>query len=418
LAVEIVDASDEGVHVGETLPPPAEALLGDLGLLDRFLSRGYLASYGTRAVWGGEEEFDNEFILHPNGRGWHLDRRDFDAILREAAGDAGAGMHVGSRVVDAHRSDGGWRLTVTGEDAGELEACFVVDATGRSAWFATSQGARRIVHDRLVGVLGFLDLGPTAPADTYTLVEACEHGWWYSALLPRATMVVAFLSDTDLVRARRLAERGPWLEQLQSAPRTARRLEGAALAAELVRRGARSQQLERVTGDGWLATGDAAGAHDPLSSQGILNALRWGILASHAISDHLLGIDAALPLYERLVASEYQGYLSARAEYYGQEQRWPQAQFWQRRHEAITLDPGEILATRPPVAGRRARLRGLLGRGEPELLLDLCSPPRPAHEVVTAFKARSSRAVPDRRLVLALQQLVERGEITRASPAG
>src|SRR6185369_2890500 len=153
--------------------------------------------------------------------------------------------------------------------------------------------------------------GPAPMADTYTLVEACEHGWWYSALLPRATRIVAFLSDTDLVRARRLAERGPWLEQLQSAPRTARRVEDVGPAPELVARGARSQQLERVTGDGWLAVGDAAAAQDPLSSQGILNALRWGILASHAISDHLRGIAAALPLYERLVAAEYDGYLGA-----------------------------------------------------------------------------------------------------------
>ena len=156
---------------------------------------------------------------------------------------------------------------------------------------------------------------------------------------------------------------------------------------------------------------------DPLSSQGILNALRWGILASHAISDHLRGIAAALPLYERLVAAEYDGYLGARAKYYGEERRWEHAQFWQRRHEAITLDPGEILATRLPVAGRPARVRGRLGPGELEMLRDLCSPPRPAREVVAAFKARSSRAVSDRRLVLALQQLVQSGELTAPSRA-
>ena len=183
LAVAIVDTSEEGVRVGETLPPPAEALLGELGLRDRFLSRSYLASYGTRAVWGGEEEFENEFVLHPNGRGWHLDRRDFDAMLLDAAGEAGAGVRSGSRVAGASRSAGDWRLAVTGEDAGELEARFVVDATGRNAWFATSQGVRKIVHDRLVGIVGFFGPAPAPPADTYTLVEACEHGWWYSAVL-------------------------------------------------------------------------------------------------------------------------------------------------------------------------------------------------------------------------------------------
>ena len=416
LTVTIVDAPESGVRVGETLPPPAETLLAELGLGDRFLARGSLASYGTRAVWGGEDEFENEFILHPNGRGWHLDRRDFDAMLLGAAVDAGARLCVRSRAAGARRTAEGWRLTVTGDTAGELEARFVVDATGRSAWFATSQGARKIVHDRLAGIFGFFSIGPRPPADTYTLVEACEHGWWYSAPLPGATMVVAFLSDTDLIRARGLSERGRWLDELASAPRTARRVERVEPAAELGLHGARSQQLERVTGDGWLATGDAAAAQDPLSSQGILNALRWGILASHAIRDHLHGVAAALPVYERLVDSEYDDYLAARAEYYAQEHRWQKAPFWARRREAIMLDPGQILASRPSHGDSPARLRGSLGSDELELLRELCSPPRAAHEVVTAFNARSGRVVDDRRLVLALQDLERRGVIATPSP--
>jgi flavin-dependent dehydrogenase len=297
-----------------------------------------------------------------------------------------------------------------------LDARFVVDATGRQGSFATSQGVRRTVHDRLAAVFAFFRLRSDGVADTYTLVEACEHGWWYSALLPRARMIVAFLSDTDLIRGLGVSERGRWLEQLERAPHTARRVEHAE-PTELGRHGARSQRLECMTGNGWLATGDAAATLDPLSSQGILNALRWGILASHAIRDHLHGIGAALPLYERLVASDYEDYLDARAAYYEREDRWPDAPFWQRRREAITLDPGATLATCPPRAGGPARLRGLLEAAELELLRDLCSPPRAAHEVVAVFNARRGRSVADRRVVLALQDLVRRGLMT-TSPSG
>ena len=82
----------------------------------------------------------------------------------------------------------------------------------------------------------------------------------------------------------------------------------------------------------WLAVGDAASIFDPLSSQGIVKALRSGVFASYAIADLLLnGDDLGLRRYRRYVQDEFEGYAKNRAQYYGEERRWPESEFWRRR---------------------------------------------------------------------------------------
>jgi flavin-dependent dehydrogenase len=93
---------------------------------------------------------------------------------------------------------------------------------------------------------------------------------------------------------------------------------------------AQSQHLNRVCGPGWVAAGDAASTFDPLSSAGILKALRWGKIASFAAIDHFTG-NAYCERYESLLQAEYRSYLATRQHFYQMEQRWPQSKFWRRR---------------------------------------------------------------------------------------
>ena len=84
------------LRVGESLPPPARALLTRLGVWEAFVRSSPLNSYGTRAAWGSAELHDNEFIFSPYGNGWHVDRRQFDAILAEEASRAGVELFLHS----------------------------------------------------------------------------------------------------------------------------------------------------------------------------------------------------------------------------------------------------------------------------------------------------------------------------------
>lgn len=421
LSVALVEQSSyDAPRVGETLPPTVRSVLEQLGVWETFVNEGHVAAYGTCAAWGSDELFDNEFIYHPAGRGWHLDRRRFDRMLALEAANRGVNTYSCHKFTSSRRDErGGWLLDVKTEQGSEtlVKASFVIDATGRRAAFAAQRGVRKILLDRLLGVsvtFGTRDAEPFA--DTYTLVEAWEEGWWYSALLPGGHVVVFCMCDADIVKRRGLNSTDAWLALLEQTRHTRERLRRSTPLDAPSVHAAHTHRLERVTGDAWLAVGDAATTFDPLSSQGVLKSLRSGVLASYAVADYFKGSVAGLEKYEALTAREFEDYLAVRADFYGQERRWEDSPFWLRRHGRITLAPGALLRASEKAGDEAAldRLSMHLPAHELKLLCRLCAAPRQAKEVVSDFKARSGFAF-DRRIILALQYLVEEGVIRPAT---
>jgi flavin-dependent dehydrogenase len=329
LRVAIVEASRyDAWRAGETLAPGCQEMLQGLGCWELFRGAGFTESPGTRAVWGAPEPYDNDFLYSLRGSGWHVDRARFDALLCQAARSAGAEIIENARLWAVERGQPGFRLRLR-TAGGVLEAVqtrFVIDTSGRRASFAAKCGARQVADDRLIGVCGLL---PAASRDAATLVEAQPEGWWYSSLLTGSRVLVAWMSDADLVRERRLCEPERWMAHLEQSRWTRGRPAGNLLAPLRVW-AAQSQRLDHVQGEDWVAAGDAAATYDPLSSLGILKALRGGKIASFVAIDRLEGRDSA-SRYERFIAGEHAGYCETRRWFYGQEQRWPDAPFWRRR---------------------------------------------------------------------------------------
>jgi flavin-dependent dehydrogenase len=321
-------------RAGETLSPGCQDILHSLGCWDRFRAEAFLESYGTRAAWGSPDPYESEFLFSAHGTGWHVDRTRFDAMLCGCARQAGVEILDGARFTSAQH-DCNWQLAV--RRAGQTEthgARFVIDATGRSAAFAVQQGARRVVADRLTGIfVRFRFRDGSTPGDTYTFVEAQPDGWWYSSYLPDGGAVVAWMSDADIVRAHNLHEPAAWMEHLSRSRLTSLRVQNAEPQTTPDVWAAQSQRLTQVQGDGWVAAGDAAATFDPLSSAGILKALRSGKIASFVALDSLEGRDSA-QRYRDLADREYCQYLETRRQFYRMEQRWPQSPFWQGRHES------------------------------------------------------------------------------------
>jgi len=315
---------------GETLPPNLLPLLRSLGLDEAVRVRGFEPCFASAAAWGGPQPEANEFMFHPEGLGWHLDRDAFDAILLEAA--LARGVRLAEGIPEAwSRSEGRW------QDSRGAGPRAVLDATGRRALFASRQGARRLHDDRLVavGIRCDFSKGGVLPGP---LVEAVPFGWWYSCPSAQGGYL-ACMTDADLAREMRLREPEGFRAALKAAPFTARRI-GAAPPGETPRlRAADSGLLDAVTGDGWLAAGDAASTVDPLSSAGIGKALRQGMVAGYALADHLRGDARALPKYESWVRAEHLGFLEARSEVYARERRWPSAPFWRRRTPIVPAAP-------------------------------------------------------------------------------
>jgi flavin-dependent dehydrogenase len=335
-SVVLVDGGPPaGAAIGETIPPDARLLLDRLGLWQAFLDEGHEPCLGSASAWGNAVLGHNDFLLNPQGSGWHLDRARFDDFLRRHAVEAGA-SRIEARFVDAEDRGDGWRLRLTGERT--LDARFVVDAGGRASAFARAVGARRMALDRLSFVYGFFDAADARSRSRLTLLEAVAEGWWYAAALPGEMLAVAFAGDAESVRADGLGQEGRWLEAALATRHLASRLAGCLfLPGSLAPRVAASFLLDRVQGPRWLAVGDAAACFDPLAAQGIYKALEDGLNGAASIAAALRAGGDLAGDYAETARARFDEYLVNRNHFYGLERRWPDSAFWRRRQGRTDL---------------------------------------------------------------------------------
>ncbi len=330
-------AGGEGFRIGESIPPAIRPLLRDLGLLEVLSADGHLPCYGNVSIWGRSAPSVTDFLRDPNGQGWHLDRARFDESLRRAAEDAGATVLSAVRWTGAVREQGsgGWRVTFAAPGTGDQERrCdWLVDATGRRSTVARHAGAVRLRDDLLVAFYTRFRSTSGTDRDLRTAVESAPDGWWYTALVPSGERIVAFLTDSDLVDPAALLSAAGFAERLESSQYVRSWLREHRCEPVSAPRGADAgtARLDRVSGDGWTAVGDAAVSFDPLSSQGIFTALFTGLRAGQAIDRALAGSAAELAAYADRLQEIERAYLHHRRLYYAAEDRWPDRPFWQRR---------------------------------------------------------------------------------------
>jgi flavin-dependent dehydrogenase len=327
--VAIFDKSrPDAICIGETLPPQASRLLCDVGLFDRFRNQGHRASPGIVSAWGNPEPRVTDFIFSPGGDGWHLDRRKFNALFREAAVEAGASFFPNTSVRACIRFSSASDWTIRTGDGGEFKCDVLVDASGRHPPRNFPYRART-VYDHLIAIAGITDVADSRTVSDYTLIESVEEGWFYSACLPCGKYILTFMTDADLYAVGRARSTTYLNEQLHNAPLTNSRISHfppatASLSAATVRR-------TSVVQSNWMAVGDAARSYDPLSGLGLLNSMKSAIEATPVILDMLTGQTAAAVRYEAGNRRSFCKYWQMYASYYSLERRWLDSPFWARR---------------------------------------------------------------------------------------
>ena len=216
-------------------------------------------------------------------------RTGLDAALVGAARDAGAEIHEGIRVTGLIRDGAGVAGVVATDRDGresELRAEVVIGADGRRSTVAGLLGKDRPYRANPNGracCFGYWrDRG-----DRWRSVAAqwrageelgaafpCDGGLVLVLLMPPVSRAEEFRRDPT----------GTYLRSIEAMPGLRERLAGCELEGKARFTTDTGSYFRRSTGDGWALAGDAGHFKDPVTAQGIRDALRFGRLLGEAVA--------------------------------------------------------------------------------------------------------------------------------------
>ncbi len=340
--VTIVEKSETPhARIGECLAPPARRILQQLGLQEALeSSHEHLVNLGMQSYWGSEQVHIVDHLSNPDGNGWYLNRKSFEQFLRQSAIDRGVQWICPAQLEAIVFQDNQWELDVRGPlTAHQINASFVIDASGRQSHFARKIGVQREAIDKLVSCWGTVPYQGKRQLGT---IATSPSGWWYASPLPQQRMLLAYHTDADLISKDFGKNRTQFLEQMKGCPQLTSFISGQETALDF--QGivaANSTRLEAVSGNQWAAIGDAAISFDPLSAQGMYNAMASAmqlvdLLEKHQPIETTSNASSFSEVYTQQINAIWSHYLKHRRVFYGQEQRWKEAAFWQRRLESAS----------------------------------------------------------------------------------
>lgn len=273
---------------GEYVSPGCLSILARLGLLSALEGLGPQPIRGMRIEAPGGTVLTGVYPGNGTGsHGYSLPRYRFDALLFDAAREAGVACHEGWRVVDLIREGG----NVVG---------LVADSEGRSRSFTApltigADGRNSVVSRRLnlfawhrthrkVALLRRFQL----PVDQGDVGGVYLGKIGYSILNPqgRGVLNIGVVVDQQDLPLHQAWER-VLCDLLSAYPRVREMLGGARPLNAVRVLGPLACRATRVAGDGFLLVGDAAGYYDPMTGEGVYQALRGAELAAKTVAEAL-----------------------------------------------------------------------------------------------------------------------------------
>ncbi len=342
--VVIIDKlSEPKERIGESLAPAAQRVLKELDLLEEMDRSNdetlYLQNLGMQSYWGSEQVYVVDHLRNPDGLGKSLNRKAFEQYLRTAAIQRGVQCIWPTKLYKSTWENNAWQVTTRSNDHIEqhIKASFVIDATGRQSHFAKNVGIKRIHFDKLIACWATV---PNTLENKMSTISATKNGWWYSAVIPKNKRVLAFQTDSDLIERNAIKDLNAFLELSKSNTEIKHILRDNINHIEFHGTvSANSTRLEQVTGHQWAALGDAAISFDPLSSQGMLNAMASAMqLKELLIESDIIHNQNALKMlqfqntYTTQINAIWDQYLYHKNLFYKAETRWSEYPFWKRRH--------------------------------------------------------------------------------------
>lgn len=347
-SITLVDKLEQPIDkVGESLAPATQRVFNTLGLSldDNQYENLFLNNLGMQSYWGSDQLQILDHLRNPDGLSKSVDRKKLGLFLREKALEKGVKGFWGFRLFNSDFSNEKWKVTCKKDNPKNrtsitIDADFVIDATGRNAHFSRSLGIKRTHFDSLISC--WLTL-PNTSKNTMSSILSDEFGWWYSAVLPENKRVISYQTDSDIFD-KGIFKNFTSFSKLLNNNKTMNKLVEHNID-EIDFHGvvsANSTKLNTVIGQQWLALGDAALSFDPLSSQGMFNAMATAM----QVSDLLKKVNISSNLneektdylsnnYTSQIDSIWNHYLKHKDLFYSAETRWKDAVFWKRRQESV-----------------------------------------------------------------------------------
>jgi flavin-dependent dehydrogenase len=333
-SVTVIDGRRRGHarRAGEHLPPAGVSTLAALGFEQLVCDRSHDDSSGVRSVWADDVAVDKDYFWTTPGRGVNLRRDTFDEALAQRAEQHGVSIRFGTRLEELARDGSAFTAAVRNAHGTQtVHADIVVDASGRRAAAARLLGGRCARADRLVGLVGRIDHCALGDEVGRIHIESVENGWWYAVQFSDGTLLATFMTDLPLVQRHPLRARGVWLDELRKWTRLAPVANSGTWTGRVDVFDAATQIVDYAEQHGFLATGDAAAAHDPLSSWGITKAMRDGCAAADALALEHRGDLHAVRRCRESQRREFRDFRSRQIELYAAVNRWPASPFWRAR---------------------------------------------------------------------------------------
>lgn len=337
LSVTLVEQGNfEQQSVGEQVTKAIFDLLDYLGIdHDVVTGEHSVQGFTHLAAWGSERLIARHSMYNIAGESYQIDRDHFDLSLIEAAAESGTRILPNTKCIDFHQEESqGWTVICKHQEHGEfqLNAAYVVDATGRKAFVSRQLGLPAVRIDQLVGVGAFLEKGSYQDQQPEVILETVEEGWWYCAPLPGGRLNITLFTDASVVSKNRLGSPENWLAALKKTTHILKKADKGEIHQQLWVRNAFSQLVDTSSRERFVAIGDAAACFDPLSSMGIGFAMTSGIHAADAIRADLEGEGITqVQSYEAGIRQNFQNFMDIWMDYYNSESRWRESPFWATR---------------------------------------------------------------------------------------
>ncbi|HEX8171563.1 MAG TPA: NAD(P)/FAD-dependent oxidoreductase [Thermoanaerobaculia bacterium] len=309
-------------QIGESLLPYNNDLFARLGVTDQLASGDFFPKYGAYFVTGdGRVGYSFRFdkrLRDPYRRSFQVRRSEFDHLLLKNAAKHGVDVREQTPVTSVDLSDP-HKAVVNGE----LEARFVVDASGHGAVVGSRLGAREDVRSlKKIAFFAHYRNVPRAPGRDAgnTVIVVLRDAWFWLIPVSAELMSVGLVVDREHYVACGLEPQALLEQTIAAAPWVAERMKDAERVTQIYARKDFSFRMNRMVGPNYALIGDAAGFLDPIFSTGVFMAMKSADLAATAVASRLRGGSMKLlRRYERDMSRGLDQYLKFIEHFYRRE---------------------------------------------------------------------------------------------------